>query len=69
MESTKRYKNDICATKLDHVLCRLVWDQMFGPFKLYLPKTTNTSQECLKYLLSDEDGFAQKIMSWINMST
>jgi len=34
-----------------------------------LCKTTNTSQERWKYLLSDEDGFAQKIMSWINMGT
>jgi hypothetical protein len=69
MESAKRYKNDICSTKLDLALCRFIWDQMFGPFKPYLSKTANTSQERWKYLLSDEDGFAQKIMSWINMGT
>jgi hypothetical protein len=69
MESVRMYKNDICATELDPKLCRFTWDQMFGPFKPYLSKTTNTSLERLKYLLSDEDGFAQKIMCWINMGT
>jgi hypothetical protein len=63
------YKNDICATKLDPKLCHFTWDQMFGPFKSYLSKTTNTSLERLKYLLSDGNGFAQKILSWINMGT
>lgn len=67
MESVRMYKNDICATELDPQLCRFTWDQMFGPFKPYLSKTTNTSQERMKYLLSDEDGFAQKILSWINI--
>ncbi|XP_059433601.1 uncharacterized protein LOC132166741 isoform X2 [Corylus avellana] len=68
MESVRMYKNDICATELDPRLCRFTWDQMFGPFKPYLSKTTNTCQERLKYLLSDEDGFAQNILSWIYMA-
>jgi len=67
MESVRMYKNDICATELDPKLCRFTWDQMFGPFKPYLSKTTSISLERLKYLLSDEDGFAQKILCWINM--
>jgi hypothetical protein len=66
-ESVRMYKNDSCATELDPKLCRSAWNQMFGPFKPYLSKTTHTSQERLKYLLSHEDGFAQKILSWIDM--
>jgi hypothetical protein len=40
---------------------------MFGPFKAYLSNTATTSVGRLKYLLSNQDGVAQQILSWINM--
>lgn len=67
LESAKRDKMDIFDIDLDLKVCHITWGQMFGPFKPYLSNTTTTSAGRLKYLLSDQDGVAQKILSWINM--
>jgi hypothetical protein len=67
LESAKRDKMDIFDTDLDLKVCHIIWGQMFGPFKAYLSNTATTSAGRLKYLLSNQDGVAQKILSWINM--
>jgi hypothetical protein len=67
VESAKKDKKDMFNTDIDLKLCHITWGQMFGPFKPYLSNTTPTSEVRQKYLLSNDDGVTQKILSWINM--